>query len=133
MDKAEPSPNFSSQDDCIRYLESIRWQGNPTCPYCNVQKSTPLKDGRHHCNGCGTAFSVTVRTIFHDTRLPLPKWFLAIKIVVNSHGRISARQLAKRIQINKNTAWLLINKIYGAMAITNERQLLLGIVAMQEE
>jgi hypothetical protein len=133
MDTEKSSPKFSTQKKCIEYLERVRWQGKPICPYCKVQKSSPLKDGRHHCNGCDTAFSVTVHTIFHDTRLPLPKWFLAIRLVINSNGKISSRRLAKTVMINKNTAWQLINKVYDAMTRTNERQLLLSIVEMQEQ
>jgi transposase-like protein len=124
---------FSTQDDCIKYLEEVRWQGKPSCPYCNGKKSTPMKDNkRHHCNCCGTTFSVTVSTIFHDTRLPLQKWFLAIKVIIKSNKHISARQLAKHLKINRNTAWQITNKIDNAMTKTNERQLLLGIVEIQE-
>src|SRR5690242_11672284 len=105
MDTTKPSSIFSTDNECIHYLEHVRWQGKPTCPYCYVQKSTPMKDGRHHCNGCGVTYSVTVRTIFHRSHLPLRKWFLAIRLIITSHGNISARQLAKIIGINRNTAW----------------------------
>jgi transposase-like protein len=123
---------FNTHADCIKYLERVRWQGKPTCPYCNVQKSTPMKDGRHHCNGCGLAYSVTVKTIFHRSHLPLDKWFLAIRLIIVSHGKISVRELAKSVQINRNTACQLINKVSNAMVRTDDRQFLLGIVEMQE-
>jgi len=124
--------HFKSHSDCIKYLERVRWQGVPTCPYCHVQKSTLMKDGRHHCNGCGVAYSVTVNTVFHRSRLPLPKWFQAIRLIIVSHGNISARELAKRVRINRNTAWQITTKIHDAMVNTDERQLLLGIVEIQE-
>jgi len=123
---------FSTQNDCIEYLERVRWQGKPTCPYCRVQKSTLMKDGRHHCNGCGLAYSVTVKTIFHRSHIPLQKWFLAIRLIIVSHGNISARELAKSVRINRNTAWQVINKVTNAMIKTDDRQLLLGIVDIQE-
>jgi transposase-like protein len=132
MDRAKSLSIFTTEDDCVRYLEQVRWQGKPTCPYCNVQKATPMKDGRYHCNRCGVAFSVTVRTIFHATRLPLHKWFVAIRLIITSGGKISVRQLAKDANINRNTACQLLNKVYAAMASTEERQLLLSIVEMQE-
>lgn len=91
-----------------------------------------MKDGRHHCNGCGVAYSVTVKTIFHHSRLPLQKWFLAIRLIIVSHGNISARELAKCVKINRNTAWKVANKVHNAMTKTDERQLLLGIVEIQE-
>lgn len=124
---------FSTHEDCINYLEQLLWHGKPICPYCQATKSTPIKiEKRHHCNCCGTTFSVTVSTVFHDTRLPLHKWFQAIKLVIKSEKNISARKLAKHLKINKNTAWQISNKIYNAMRKTNERQLLLSIVEMQE-
>src|SRR5688572_4505747 len=98
MQTAKPSP-FNTDANCIQYLERVRWQGKPTCPYCHVQKSTLVKDGRHHCNGCGVTYSVTVRTIFHRSHLPLRKWFLAIRLIITSHGNISTRQLAKSVKI----------------------------------
>ena len=134
MDTVKASSMFSTQMDCIKYLERVRWQGKPICPYCKGKKSTPTKnENRHHCNNCGVAFSVTVKTVFHDTRLPLHKWFLAISLILNSRNAISSRQLAKYLKINRNTAWRLTNKIYDAMIKTDERQLLLGIVEMQEQ
>jgi transposase-like protein len=132
MGTAKSSPTFNTHDDCIHYLERIRWQGRPTCPYCHAQKSTPMKDGRHHCNSCGVTYSVTVQTIFHHSHLPLHKWFLAIRLIIVSHGRISVRQLAKGAKINRNTALHITDKVYKAMAKTDERQLLLSIVETQE-
>jgi transposase-like protein len=132
MDTAKSSSKIITEDDCIQFLEHIRWHGKPTCPYCHAQKSTPMKDGRHHCNGCGVTYSVTVQTIFHRSHLSLDKWFLAIRLIIVSHGNISARKLAEGAKINRNTAWQIIDKVYTAMAKTDERQLLLSIVEMQE-
>jgi transposase-like protein len=41
----------------------------------NLKKQTPLKEKqqRYHCNNCNTSYSVTVGTIFHDTKLDLQK------------------------------------------------------------
>jgi transposase-like protein len=132
METIKTHPLLSTHNDCIKYLESVRWQGLPICPYCKVRKSTSMKDGRHHCNNCGTTFSVTVHTIFHDTRLPLQKWFVAIRLIINSGGDISSRKLARQLKVNRNTACRLIGRVYDAMSKTNERQMLLGIVEMQE-
>lgn len=133
MDIVEIFAKFPTQDDCIAYLERVRWHGKPVCPYCNAQNSTPVKnETRHHCNNCNTTFSVTVGTIFHDTRLPLQKWFLALSLILNAKKGIAARQLGRDLKVNKNTAWLLAMRIRKAMTQTDERQLLLGVVEMDE-
>lgn len=88
------------------------------------------KQLRHHCNGCRKSFSVTVGTIFHDTRLPLQKWFLAISLILNAKKGISARQLARDLEVNKNTAWSMGMRIRDGMK--QDTSLLSGIVEMDE-
>ena len=87
-------------------------------------------ESRHHCNSCNTTFSVTVDTIFHHTHLDLQKWFLAISLVLNAKKGMSARQLARDIQVNKNTAWSMGMRIRNAMF--EQPELMRGIVEMDE-
>ncbi|MBC8392200.1 MAG: IS1595 family transposase [Deltaproteobacteria bacterium] len=124
---------FPTHNDCIAHLEEVRWDNNPTCPYCKSHKSTPVKDGfRHHCNNCYTSYSVTVGTIFHHTHLPIQKWFLAVTLILNAKKGISARQLARDLDVNKNTAWRISMKIRDAMYEREQRELLTGIVEADE-
>ncbi|MBU0516385.1 MAG: IS1595 family transposase [Proteobacteria bacterium] len=90
------------------------------------------KERRHHCNNCNTSFSVTVGTIFHRTRLDLQKWFLAVALVLNAKKGISARQLARDLDVNKDTAWSMAMRIRNAMVERNDRKLLEGVVEMDE-
>jgi transposase-like protein len=122
---------FPTQESCIKHLETVRWGGVPVCPYCGSTNSNPLpKELRHHCNGCRKSFSVTVGTIFFDTRLPMQKWFLAISLILNAKKGISARQLARDLEVNKDTAWSMAMRIRDAMK--DDGKLLTGIVEMDE-
>ena len=104
-----------SQQECIAYLEKIRWDGVPQCPYCGSRRSSPLEQGlRHHCNDCFTSYSVTVGTLFHNTHVPLWKWFLAISILKTSEKKVSIRKLAKQIGVSKKTATNIITQIRNA-------------------
>ncbi len=124
---------FPTQPDCIAHLESVRWPDGPVCPYCGAYNTTPLpKQQRHHCNACNTTFSVTVRTIFHHTHLALQKWFLAITLTLNAKKGLSARQLARDLQVNKNTAWRIAMQIRKAMSEAEQRNLLTGLVEADE-
>src|SRR4030042_2821986 len=125
---------YPTEADCIAHLEKVKWPDNqPVCPYCSSRKTTPLpKEHRYHCNNCNTTFSVTVGTIFHHTHLPLQKWFLAISLILNAKKGIAARQLSRDLEVNKNTAWYLAMRIRRAMAETKQRELLQGIVEMDE-
>jgi transposase-like protein len=122
---------FPTEADCIRHLENVRWRGTPVCPYCKSDRTTPMPaESRHHCNSCNTTFSVTVDTIFHHTHLDLQKWFLAISLLLNAKKGLSARQLARDIEVNKNTAWYMGMRIRNAMF--EQPELMRGIVEMDE-
>jgi len=131
MDIIEVYRKFPTHNDCLDYLEKARWQGKPRCPYCGSDHCTPMpKEKRYHCNSCFTSFSVTVRTIFHKTKLDLQRWFLAVSIILNAKKGISARKLAGDLDVNKNTAWYMAIRIRRAML--EQRKLLQGIVEMDE-
>ncbi len=122
---------FPTQKHCIDHLEKARWKQRPVCPYCNSSNSTSMpKEMRHHCNHCKTSYSVTVRTIFHHTHMPLQKWFLAISLMLNAKKGLSARQLARDIEVNRNTAWRITMKIREAMV--DQGDMLSGICEMDE-
>ena len=124
---------FPTNAACIAHLEQVRWQGKPTCPYCGSTNVTSVpSELRHHCNNCNTGFSVTVQTIFHHTHLPIQKWFLAITLILNARKGLSARQLARDLEVNKNTAWRMAMKIRDAMNERQQRELLTGVVEADE-
>lgn len=133
MNIVEIYEKFPTENDCLAYLEHIRWNDKPKCPYCQSHNITPMpKEKRYHCNNCNTSFSVTVRTIFHHTRLPLQKWFLALTLILNAKKGISARQLSRDLKVNKDTAWRIAMKIRNAMSEKDQRELLTGIVEADE-
>jgi len=133
MDIVEIFEIFPDQDSCIHHLEKVRWGKKPKCPYCKSTNSTPMpKQTRHHCNNCNTSYSVTVGTIFHHTHLDLQKWFLAICLILNAKKGIAARQLARDLHVNKDTAWRIDMKIREAMMEREQRTILQGLVEMDE-
>ncbi len=88
------------------------------------------KENRYHCNQCNRSFSVTVGTIFHKTKCDLRKWFLAISLVLNAKKGISARQLARDIEVTKDTGWYMMMRIRKAFVEYGE--LLEGIIEVDE-
>lgn len=131
MDIIQIFEQFPDQQSCIDHLEKARWNGKPTCPYCGSTRTAPNQH-RHRCYDCKTSFSVTVGTIFHHTRLPLQKWFLAIMLILNAKKSLSALQLSRDLHVNKNTAWRISMQIRKAMTQTAQRDMLFGIVEMDE-
>ena len=132
MDIVTIYEQFPTDSSCIAYLEEIRWPGGPECPYCHslTKISARTAGHRYHCNNCNASFSVTVGTIFHDTKLDLQKWFLAISLILNAKKGISSRQLMRDIKVNKNTAWYMAMRIRRAMK--EQPELLQGFVEADE-
>ena len=122
---------YPTQESCKKHLEEVRWGRAPKCPYCASLRITAApKESRYHCNNCKTSFSATVGTIFHKSKVDMQKWFLAIALVLNARKGISARQLARDIDVNKNTSWLMLMRIRKAML--DQGDLLQGIVEADE-
>ena len=122
---------FPTQQSCIDHLERARWKGDARCPYCTSTHTARLQH-RHRCYTCKTSFSVMVGTMFHHTHLPLQKWFLAISLMLNARKSLSALQLSRDLDVNKNTAWRIAMQIRKAMTQAEHRNLLMGIVEMDE-
>lgn len=122
---------FPTQEACIEHLEQMRWHGKPVCPYCKSTNNYKATDRlRHHCNSCRKSFSVTIGTIFEDTRLPMQKWFMAIALVLNAKKGISSCQLGRDIEVRQATAWSMLHRIRKAMK--QDGELLRGIIEMDE-
>ncbi|HEX8161982.1 MAG TPA: IS1595 family transposase [Pyrinomonadaceae bacterium] len=149
-------PHFQDEDKAREYLEAMRWADGVICPHCglvgeaykiNVKEKTaeeieamraagkrvrkPRK-GLWKCAGCREQFTVTVKTIFEDSHIPLHKWLLAIHLLCSSKKGMSAHQLMRMLEIKQyKSAWFLAHRIRYAM--TGEvPEKLNGIVEVDE-
>ena len=123
---------FHDEDRCRAYLEKMRWPDGVRCLRCG-ETSISRRKRRHQyqCNSCRYDFSVTAGTIFHDTHLPLWKWFLAVYLIVEAKKGISANQLKRTLGVGYKTAWYLCHRIRAAFNEV-DAQLLKGIVETDE-
>jgi transposase-like protein len=134
IDLCELVEQFGDDQQCRDYLEKLRWRDGIRCPKCGGERiSSILKRDQHNCDNesCGYQFSVTAGTIFHDTHLPLTKWFLAVFLLCQSRKGMSANQLKRMLRIHYRTAWYLCHRIRHAMAEANPEKLD-GTVEMDE-
>lgn len=124
IDLCELIERFGDDQKCRNYLERLRWKDGVRCPKCGSQKiSSILKRDQFDCDSCRYQFSVTAGTIFHDTHLPLTKWFLATFILCQSRKGVSANQLKRMLGINYRTAWYLAHRIRHAVEQVNDPKL----------
>ncbi|HEX4007727.1 MAG TPA: IS1595 family transposase [Acidobacteriaceae bacterium] len=136
MTLLEINAGFSTDEKCRELLERLRWPEGVTCPRCKDRRVSRMKDyARFECVGCEYQFTVMSGTIFHDSHLPLPVWFLAVLLICEAKKGMSASQLKRTIWgLNKGsykTAWYLCHRIRAAMA-SAEKTMLYGTVEMDE-
>lgn len=127
--------DFNTDEKCLDYLEAMRWPNGVCCVECGstrvsrITREAKSKNKRtrlYQCleKECGHQFSPTAGTIFHDSHLPLKKWFMAIALICEAKKGLSACQLQRHLGIGSyRTAWHLAHRIREAMA---EHDLLLG-------
>jgi transposase-like protein len=132
MNLVEIIQQFNSEAKCRAYIELLRWPDGVACPRYTSKKIYRLENRPLLlCASCEHQFSETVGTIFHDTHLPLEKWFLAIFLLCESKKGMSACQIQRSLGISYKTAWYLCHRIRAAMVETG-RPMLDGKVEMDE-
>jgi transposase-like protein len=106
---------FSSDEICVAYLENKRWGGKPVCPYCKHDKKVyRIEAGkRFKCGNpeCYKKFSVTVGTIFENSKIGLRTWFAAIYLCTAHKKGISSLQLHRDLGVTQKTAWFMLQRI----------------------
>jgi transposase-like protein len=123
---------FSNDDLCRELLERLRWPNKPECPRCKGPVARLANSQKIlYCKDCDYQFTVTAGSIFHDSHLPLIKWFAAVYLLCESRKGMSANQIKRTLGISYKTAWYLCHRIRAAMA-TAEKSMLDGTLEMDE-
>jgi transposase-like protein len=126
--------DYRDEDKCRDRMASLKWPDGVKCPRCGSEKISHIRTrDQYDCDACRYQFSVTAGTIFHDSHLPLWKWFLAIYLMCESKKGMSANQLKRTLKVGYNTAWYLCHRIRKAMTETPKNEPKLdGIVEVDE-
>jgi len=123
MNLLKIAQTFKTEDQALDYLVAARWPEGVRCLACGHNKvyriDTTGKSGKpcrlFECGECGLHFSATTGTLFHDSHLPLTKWFAAMALMAEAKKGISANQVARHIGTTYKTAWYLCHRIRNAM------------------
>lgn len=110
----------AGEDKAYETFCKLRWpstEGAPVCPHCGgLEAYTITTRRRFKCKACGKQFSVTSGTIFASRKMSFVDLLAAICIVVNGAKGISALQLARDLDCQHKTAFVLSHKLREAMA-----------------
>jgi transposase-like protein len=101
---------------CRAYLEQLRWPDGVRCPRCGSPETGRLDARRKfYCRPCKYHFSVTAGTVFHNSHLPLWKWFLTVSVMLRSGSGVPANQLAGLLGGSYKTAWFAQQRVRMAI------------------
>jgi transposase-like protein len=114
------NPVFSDADKAREYLESLHWPDGAVCPHCESMNATKIggstaRPGLYMCNACRKQFTVTVGTIFEDSKIPLNKWLLAFRLLNGGKKGHSTNELSRMLGITYKSAWFMTHRIREAM------------------
>jgi len=144
MNLIDVTRELSTDEECFSFFEMMRWPDGIRCAVCGndrisrITRKAPSKNKRaqlYQCleKTCKQQFSVTSGTIFHDSRIPLSKWFMAISLIMDAKKGISAKQLQQHLGFGSyQTAWHMTHRIREAMQGTGLGSKLTGIVELDE-
>jgi transposase-like protein len=113
--------HHTNEADARAYLEGIRWPHGPACPHCGGADRQSRLEGKAHrpglifCGHCRSQYTVTVGTVFADSKVPLHKWVHATHLMCSSKKGISSKQLERVLGVTYKTAWFMSHRIREAM------------------
>src|SRR5260221_10266937 len=79
---------FHDEDAARALLEQMRWPNGPVCPHCGATEpytltwkpGTSMRKGLYKCRekACRRQFTVTVKSVFESSHVPVTLWLQAI-------------------------------------------------------
>jgi transposase-like protein len=123
---------FSTDDQCIKYLFTIKWPNGFVCPRCEGNDYWETKRKLYHCISCNKQTSITAGTVFEDSRKSLRLWFHVAWVMMAQKTGVSAKNLSETYGFGSyQTAWGWLTK-YRSVMIRSGRERLQGRVEVDE-
>jgi transposase-like protein len=116
------NPIFTDETKAREWLEARVWPTGPVCPHCGAtdEDVTKLVGSKHRpgvyqCNQCREQFTVTVKTVFERSHIPLTKWLAALFLLTASKKGVSAHQIHRSLDLSYKSAWFMMHRLREAM------------------
>jgi len=108
---------FKTDEDCLRYLSSLKWEEGYRCKRCKNDKYCQGKSPfNRRCTKCRYEESPTAGTMFDKVKFSMLKAFhIAFKISTKKKG-MSSLELSNEFELRQKTCWEFKWKIQQAMA-----------------
>ena len=116
------NPVFTNETKAREWLEARVWPNGAVCPHCGATGDDVTKlegdvhrDGLYQCSQCRQQFTVTVKTVFERSKIPLTKWLAALFLMTASKKGVSAHQLHRMLGISYKSTWFMMHRLREAM------------------
>jgi len=116
------NPIFTDETKAREWLEARVWPNGPVCPHCgsigdDVTKlaGKAHRPGLYQCAACREQFTVTVKTVFERSKIPLSKWLAALFLMTASKKGVSAHQVHRSLGISYKSSWFMCHRLREAM------------------
>jgi len=102
---------FPDETTCMQHLEQLRWNGFVSSPFDPISVVYSCSNNRFRCKNTGKYFNAKTGTLFHNSKIELQKWFIAIWIVSRRTRGITSVELAEELQVTQKSAWFMLQRI----------------------
>jgi len=117
------NPIFNDETKAREWLEARVWPEGPTCPHCGNADKAKIKalEGKAHrpglyqCAECREQFTVTVKTVFERSKIPLTKWLAALFLMTATKKGVSAHQVHRMLGVSYKSTWFMMHRLREAM------------------
>lgn len=117
------NPIFQDEAKAREWLEARVWPEGPVCPHCGNADQDKIKGlqgeahraGLYQCAECRQQFTVTVKTVFERSKIPLTKWLAALFLMTASKKGVSAHQVHRMLGISYKSTWFMMHRLREAM------------------
>ena len=116
MNSIKFNQHFETDDDCYKYLSSIKWESGYVCKKCgNTKYFKGVKPYSRRCHNCKYDESPTAGTMFDKCKFSLLIAFhIVFKISTKKKG-MSSEELSKEFELRQKTCWEFKWKVQQAM------------------
>jgi len=135
---------FATDEKARKHLEGVLWKNGVVCPHCKCNDQTKIAEraanpdkkiraGLRFCSNCKSQFTVTINTVFEDSKIPLRKWLIAWYMICSSKKGISSLQLQRNLELGSyRTALFMAHRIRHALKENGYAEKLSGIIEADE-
>lgn len=118
---------FPDELSCFQHMFNVRFANRP-CPKCNrVSKWYPILSGRKFGHPCGKQLSVTGKTCFSHSQIPIHDIFYIMLFLSNSRQGVPTSIIRLHFGLSHKAAFRILDRIRNHLALIERGRKLGGV------